>query len=115
MNNLNSILLEGKAIDQPSVIQNLFEMVVVSTRVHKTDDGYREEDTNISVTARGKFAESCHEQYQNGRGLRVIGRIAQSKDGKIYIEAEHIEWRPVITKATVKPSSKPETQGELKI
>jgi hypothetical protein len=29
-----------------------------------------------------------------GRGVRVVGRIASDEDNNIYIEAEHIEYRP---------------------
>jgi hypothetical protein len=36
---------------------------------------------------------ACTNAY-NGRGIRVVGRIADDEQHDIYIEAEHVEYRP---------------------
>jgi TolB-like protein len=40
-----------------------------------------------------KLAEVVETKARDGRGVRVVGRLAEDNSG-IYVEAEHIELRP---------------------
>ena len=114
MNDLNSILIEGKLVRDVNLKTTASGTAVctfsmVSTRYYKQDDGLQKEISYFDVQAWGKLAETCHQNGTKNRGVRVVGRIKQEswqdKDGnqkdKIVIVAEHIEWRPVL-KSNVK-------------
>jgi len=101
MNNLNSILIEGKLVDNPRENNGLVTMTLRSIRYYKSDDGFKKEYTDIEIETTGKLGESCLKKGKKGRGLRVVGRIAQrwyDDEGKpctkITIVAEHVEFRP---------------------
>jgi len=107
MNNLNSILIEGTLTRDP-VLKNtakgtaLCNLCLASNRYFKQENGYEKEVSFFDVEAWSKLAEACYARGKKGRGVRVVGRLKQSRwndtEGKnhsrISIVAEHIEFRP---------------------
>jgi single-strand DNA-binding protein len=118
MNNLNSILLEGNLQKAP-VMQttkkgNPFtSFPMVSNRYYKTEDEtIDQEETKLNVYAYGKLAEAIVENGLKGRGIRVVGRVGNSPDGKsLVIIAEHCEFRPM-PPAPEKKEKKKEAEQE---
>ena len=112
MNQLNSIILEGN-ITRDVVFKEtphgckVCTIPIAVNRWYKSDDGKGiEEVSYFDVEAFGKMAEYCERRVTKGRGLRVVGRLKQSRwkgaDGKnasrITIIAEHIEFKPHVGK-----------------
>ena len=107
MNNLNSILIDGNLVKDPVLRSNakgtqIGSMRLASNRYFKQDTGFEKEVSYFDVETWGKLAEVCSIRGKKGRGVRVVGRLKQSRwngsDGKtasrIYIVAEHVEFHP---------------------
>jgi len=118
MNNLNSILIEGNLVRDPLLRSTqrgtqLCTMTLASNRYYKQDQntGYEKEVSFFEVETWAKLAEACYSRGKKGRGVRVVGRLKQSRwndtEGKshsrISIIAEHVEFRPEFKK-DAKPS-----------
>jgi single-strand DNA-binding protein len=103
MDNLNSILVEGTIIDDPFCqalpdgrITASFKLE--SRRTSKNSDGsVGPERFVFEVLTYGKLAEVCGEYLKKGRGVRVVGSLWQTN--RIFIRAEHVEFKPVAAKA----------------
>ena len=119
MNNLNSILIEGNLVRDPilrstSKGTQLCTMSLASNRYYKQDTGFEKEVSFFDVETWAKLAEACHAKGKKGRGVRVVGRLKQSRwndpEGKTHsrvsIVAEHVEFRPEFKKDT-KPAGIP--------
>jgi single-strand DNA-binding protein len=117
MNNLNSILIEGNLVRDPLLRSTpkgtqICVMSLASNRYYKQDSGFEREVSFFSVETWAKLAEACYAKGKKGRGVRVVGRLKQSRwsdpDGKprsrISIVAEHVEFRPEFKK-DAKPTS----------
>lgn len=107
MNDLNSVLLEGRIVGsavrkvrpgEPSEI----EFSLRTVRVKVTPKKRITCQSVFPIVCYGKLAESLSGELGNGRGVRVVGRIAnriivEDKYGinypQAYIEAEHVELR----------------------
>jgi single-strand DNA-binding protein len=107
MNNLNSILIEGNLVRDPLLKSTSKGMPVcnfsiASNRFYKSDDGMEKEVSFFDVETWSKLAEACHNLGHKGRGVRVVGRLKQSRwndeegtaRSRITIVAEHVEFRP---------------------
>jgi len=108
MNNLNSLIIEGNVVRQGNLVEpadgfKICSFPVAVNRWYKNKSG--EGVTEVSyfeVEAYGRMAEVCEKQSTKGRGVRVVGRLKQDRwkddDGKshskIYVVAEHIEYKP---------------------
>jgi len=108
MNNLNSILLEGNLVRDPEVKYTskgtcICEFTVASNRSFKVENEYQKEVSFFEIITWSKLAQTCAEYLKKGRGIRVVGRLKQSRwtgdDGKnktkISIIADHIEFKPL--------------------
>lgn len=108
MNNLNSVLVEGKLIRNPLLKHTgrgiaICTFSIASERFCNSDTGVKKEVSIFDVETWGKLAEACYNQGKKGRGLRVVGRLKQERwtgeDGKAHskvtVVAEHVEFRPV--------------------
>lgn len=84
MNNLNSVLIEGKIISEPEYSENKVTIKVASTRYTKTGEP---EVTTVEILISPKITIS------NGRDVRVVGRLANNSTGSLFIVCEHIEIR----------------------
>jgi single-strand DNA-binding protein len=111
MNNLNSILIEGNLVRDPLYRSTpkgtpLCTFSLASNRFFKQDSGLEKEVGFFDVESWAKLAENCKNLGHKGRGVRVVGRLKQSRwsdpDGKprskVTIVAEHVEFRPEFKK-----------------
>ena len=111
MNNLNSILIEGNLVKDPELRAtpkgtSVCTFRLASNRYFKQDSGYEKEVSFFDVETWTKLAERCGSQGKKGRGVRVVGRLKESRwtdaDGKprsrVAIVAEHVEFRPEFRK-----------------
>jgi single-strand DNA-binding protein len=111
MNSLNSILIEGNIVRDPTFKSTpkgtpLCTFSVASNRFIKQDDGVEKEVSFFDVETWARLAESCGSLGKKGRGVRVVGRLKQDRwtdgDGKprthVKIVAEHVEFRPEFKK-----------------
>jgi single-strand DNA-binding protein len=107
MNNLNSILIEGNLVrdaetrtTQKGTMVCTFSMA--SNRYFKQETGMEKEVSFFNVESWSKLAEACYAKGKKRRGVRVVGRLKQTRwndsDGKqqskISIVAEHVEFKP---------------------
>lgn len=99
MNYLNSILIEGTVtMRDDNVNDRQFVFTIASKRFEKIDDMITEKSISVPIITRGKLANSCAEYLELGRGLRVVGRLADHGS----IVAEHVEfksWKSVAEEA----------------
>jgi single-strand DNA-binding protein len=107
MNNLNSILIEGILVRDPLLRTTskgtaLCTFSLASNRFFKQDSGLEKEVGFFDVEVWARLAEQCYTLGHKGRGVRVVGRLKQSRwtdqEGKpharVSIVAEHVEFRP---------------------
>jgi len=88
--NLNSILIEGIMASDPVDRQGICQLTVVSEREGKPA-------TTLRVEAQGKIGDACQNFGRKGRGVRVVGQLyGDCQNGGLYVEAEHIEFKPGI-------------------
>ena len=105
MNNLNSLVLEGRLLENAELTETLegsaicnFFVGVSRTYKGRTGDDV-EEISNFRVGCYGALARSLAPQLTKDTEVRVVGRLKQhrwtDKDGKkwseIVVVAEHIE------------------------
>lgn len=106
MNQLNSIILEGNIsrkaeLTQPFEGFKVCKFPIAVNRKSKTPSGeIHEEVSFFDVEAYGKMAETAVKWCDKGKGVRVVGRLKQNrweennvKKSKVYIVAEHIEYK----------------------
>ena len=107
MNQLNSIILEGNIVN---TIKNdgVLGLTLAVTRHYKLANGEAVDDVSyFDIETYDKLAEFAEKQSEKGRGVRVVGRLKQNRwtddDGKkrakVFVVAEHIEFKPFIKKA----------------
>ena len=107
MNSLNSILVEGNLVRDPSLSQTpkgtqVCTFSVASNRYYKVDNESQKEVSFFDVEVWSKLALACSENLKKGRGVRVVGRLKQDRwadaEGKnhsrIKIVGEHVEFKP---------------------
>ncbi len=112
MNNLNSILVEGNLVRDPELAYTpkgtaVCKFTVASNRFFKQGEEMQKEVSYFDVSCWTRLAEVCGEYLKKGRGVRVVGRLKQDRwtdaDGKgrskIFIVAEHVEFKPQFKKA----------------
>ncbi len=106
MNQLNSVLLEGNLTAEPSLNvtksgTSVCHFSVASNRYFKKNGEQVQDTTFIDIETWSGLADNCNKYLAKGRGVRIVGRIAQDKwisegtsKSKIKIIAEHIEFKP---------------------
>lgn len=107
MNMLNSLILEGVITEKEvEKIPNGLSFELVSKRWCKEEGREKEEDSFFTVEVYGNLADFSEKRLVKGQGIRLVGRLASKtwKDeegkeySKVYIIAEHIEFRPNLKK-----------------
>jgi len=98
MNNLNSILLEGKLVKEPQVLtapqgKSLCTFTISCERSHKQGEELLVENGSFDIETHGRLAEVCGEYLRAGRGVRVIGHLVE-RAGQVLVCAEHVEFKP---------------------
>ena len=126
MNNLNSLILEGNLV-RDSVLSEPapgFKKCMFTIGVNRFYKNRNNQDVNeasfFDVEAYGNMAEYCGEKAKKGRGVRVVGRLKQDtwKDSngkstsKVYVVAEHIEYKPVKKAEAAEETAAPEQKVE---
>ncbi len=123
MNQLNSLILEGNLVKDAVLAEPApgFKKCNFSVGVNRFYKNKKNEDVNevsfFEVEAYGKMAEYCETKAKKGRGVRVVGRLKQDtwkdSDGKsfskVYVVAEHIEYKPVKKADSSQAQSQTET------
>lgn len=108
MNNLNSLIIEGNIVRQvvlsePTEGFKVCKIPLAVNRYFKNSTGESVGEVSyFDIEAYGKMAEICEKQCSKGRGIRVVGRLKQSRwkdsDGKsqnkVIVVAEHVEFKP---------------------
>jgi len=107
MNSLNSVLLEGNLTGDPEKIDMenggiVTKFQLASSRFRTVDGTGVEDVIFFDVEACNRVALLCLKSLAKGRGVRVVGRLAQDrwtdKDGKnhtkVKIVAETVEFKP---------------------
>jgi len=113
MNNLNSVLLEGNLVRDAQIRttsngKQVCTFTLATNRYFKQGDSFEQEVSFVDVSCWGKLADSVYAKGKKGFGVRVIGRLKQSRwvdeggknRSKIIIIAEHVEFRPKDKKKT---------------
>ena len=121
MNNLNSILIEGNLVRNPTYKETakgtaVCTFSIASNRFFRNGGDLEKEVFFFDVETWAKLAEQCYNLGRKGRGVRVVGRLKQDRwndgDGKarsrVSIVAEHVEFRPEFKKEDAPSGEKPE-------
>ncbi len=112
MNQLNSIILEGNLVRDPVLSEpaagfKVCKFTIGVNRFYKNrNDEATQEVSFFEVEGFGKLAEYCQKKATKGRGVRIVGRLKQDlwkdsngkQQNKVYVVAEHIEYKPVNNK-----------------
>lgn len=106
MNQLNSIILEGNVVKKAEMSEPTKGFIVCKfpiavNRKTKTPEGeFHDEVSYFDVETYGEMAEKCSKYCDKGKGVRVVGRLKQSrweannaKHSKVYVIAEHVEYK----------------------
>ena len=106
MNNLNSVLVEGNLVRDPTFGNSkrgdpVCNFTIATHRYYRSGDTLEKEVSFFDVVGWGVLAENTKIKGRKGRGVRVVGRLKQdrweeedgSKRSKVEIYAEHIEFR----------------------
>ena len=106
MNQLNSIILEGNVVrkaefSEPKTGFQVCKFPLAVNRKTKTPEGETKEEVSyFDVETYGEMAETCSKWCDRGQGVRVVGRLKQSrweennvKKSKVYVIAEHVEYK----------------------
>lgn len=121
MNALNSILVEGNLVRNPSskILPSgmpVCDFVIASNRSHRMNEGFEKEVSYFDIEAWSRLGSSCAQNLEKGRGVRVVGRLKQDRwldtEGKqrsrVKIVAEHVEFKP----AKLQPTDSDAKAGE---
>jgi single-strand DNA-binding protein len=107
MNALNSVLLEGNLTRNPELSYTtkgveVCSFSIATNRFYRSGEEAVEEVNYFDIQTWGMLAITCSDTLTKGRGVRVVGRLKQDRweteDGprsRIYIVAEHVEFKPV--------------------
>jgi len=118
MTNLCSVLIEGNMVRDPQMRSTpkgtqVCTFTMATNRYFQNGGDVEREVSFFDVETWGKLAERCEQLGKKGRGIRVVGRLKQSRwadtEGKshekIVVVAEHVEFRPEFKKTETKQES----------
>jgi hypothetical protein len=105
MNNLNSVLIEGVVCGEPRIKHEKGSsapgvFLLLNSRMRKAGKYLVRYNAHIRIVMEQECLIEAAEKFaHNGRGVRIVGCLAESAEyGGIYIEAEHIEYKPEVNK-----------------
>ncbi|MGP1587748.1 MAG: single-stranded DNA-binding protein [Treponemataceae bacterium] len=112
MQNINSLIIEGNMVKDPVTKETskgtkLCTFSIAANRSIKNSNGeYSKEVSYFEIETWGKLAQICTTIGGKGKPVRIVGRLKQNRwdgaDGKhyskIYIVAEHVEFKPSYNK-----------------
>jgi single-strand DNA-binding protein len=118
MNNLNSVLLEGRLTAEPEISQtpkgtSVCRFSIAVNRYYDTTDGPAKEVSFFDCESWGKLADTFYPQARKGLAVRIVGRLKQDRwvglderpKYKIKVIAEHIEFINTNVSETVMASA----------
>lgn len=122
MNQLNSIIIEGNVTRDAELKDTanghkVCNIPVAVNRYYKNANGEGVSEVSyFNVETFGKMAEVCEEKCKKGHGIRVVGRLKQSRwqtaEGKtssrVSIIAEHVEFKKWVSTEKAEPEDKNE-------
>ena len=107
MNGLNSLIIEGNMVRDPTFGETnkgtpYCTFTIATNRSYVLNNEAVQEVSYFDIEVWTKMAEVCKENGKSGRGVRVVGRLKQDrwigKDGKtcskVKVVAEHVEFKP---------------------
>ena len=97
MQDLNSILLEGVLKKDP-VLEHVEQELPVARFMLSSIARDAPELVEMEVRVNSHQGEIGEEHLEAGRRLRVVGYLRQAINGQVFIQAEHVEFKPEITK-----------------
>jgi single-strand DNA-binding protein len=126
MNSLNSIIVEGNVVRTPEIRETpkgtpVCTVGVAVNRWYKSKDGVLQEEVSFfDIDTWGNLAKVCSETCEKGRGIRVVGRLKQSRwqdiegknRSKVSIVAEHVEFKPKFSGVPDSESHEPNDTGD---
>ena len=97
-NNLNSVILEGRIVSITKYDDRCHFTLLVC-RLYRREDKVFCEDHYFNVYAEGKLGEVMNKRLDNGKEVRVVGRLMNvqyvgNNCASVEIYAEHIEDKP---------------------
>ncbi len=101
MNDLNSLLIEGTLVSDPT--SQGYDDVVESCTFRIASHRRTSPDTRateLSVRVYGKLGANCAEYLRKGRQVRIVGSIASDAESLVVI-GEHVEFRPMKRESTM--------------
>lgn len=108
MNKLNSLILEGKILENAKEVEtyNGVPEVQFTLDYERVENNGRVHNIDFDVVVYGRTGVIQLERLKKDREVRIVGRLNQTKwknvngdeFSKIFIVAEHIEVKPVIKK-----------------
>lgn len=122
MNQLNSIIIEGNVTRDAESKETanghkVCNIPVAVNRFYKNSSGEGVNEVSyFNVETFGKMAEVCEEKCKKGHGIRVVGRLKQSRwqtsEGKtssrVSIIAEHVEFKKWVSTEKAESEEKKE-------
>ena len=106
MNSKNSIRLEGNLTAGKVFYHTKNDVLVCRFTIacegfYKHGNEYQKEVSYFNITALGRLAETCNTYLQKDMGIRVVGRLRQTRwqtvDGieksRVYVVADTIEFQ----------------------
>jgi single-strand DNA-binding protein len=106
MNNLNSVMLEGNMVRDPSLKStpnglSFCTFSLAFNRYFKQETGKEPEVSFFEVETWDRVAENCYNQGGKGQGVRIMGRLKQNRwsdaEGKnhsqVCIVADKVEFK----------------------
>lgn len=93
MNNLNSIIYEGKVYNKPIFEGNKAYFDVQSKHTYKNQIDEIIEDSTVLPCVLAYRFPSHVAMLKEGRGIRLVGYVA-NYNNKLVIIVEHLEYKP---------------------
>lgn len=93
MKDLNSVLIEGVLNKEPVFTGATIETSTCVFPISVTTGRANTHLIRVKIHTYGRLAKTCNETLHKGRGVRVVGLLAEEK-GKHFLIAEHIEFKP---------------------
>jgi single-strand DNA-binding protein len=106
MNDLNSLLIQGKVFGEPILKETkngtfVCNFIIEYNRYYKQKNERINEKSFFDVETWGKLSLNCNENLYNDKEIRIVGRIKENRwndstgilQTKVKIIAEHIEFK----------------------
>lgn len=95
MNNLNSVIVEGKvSLNNFDIRNSVCHIQIQVSRKYKNIDGeWVEEIISIPAKSFGRLAEIMNQKLELSSKIRIVGRLSKNAD-TLFILVEHFEIQP---------------------